>query len=407
MTSDFPEENRKDERGAERPASSEERSSSGNVSGEAANSEIPPESRNASGEERRDNPRADGGEVPLNIAGHEEEKRKRDGEAADPFGEADAESDAPDSDAESEIGDSEAEDADEDPVAANDETVADEILGDDLDVDAGADDEAEPVELLVQLAEDGEIEPWDIDIVTVTDKFLDRLDEADLRTSGRALFYASVLLRMKSDAMLADDDEEAEPEDPWDEWGQGMDAPMEGDDDFPAYDPVAKLETEMERRLDRKTARGTPETLDELVRELRERERGSWWKDSRSYDTSDSPSGFDRGTQTLDYRMDDGMRVEDEPSAGDVTDTAHEEDIEAVIDDVRAELRAQYDAGREEVLYAEIQRAGGSRIETFLAVLFLSHRGTVTLEQDELFADLWVIDGETPDEVKTPEAIAD
>jgi segregation and condensation protein A len=144
-----------------------------------------------------------------------------------------------------------------------------------------------------------------------------------------------------------------------------------------------------------------------LVRELRERERGSWWKDSRSYDTSDSPSGFDRGTQTLDYRMDDGMRVEDEPSAGDVTDTAHEEDIEAVIDDVRAELRAQYDAGREEVLYAEIQRAGGSRIETFLAVLFLSHRGTVTLEQDELFADLWVIDGEPADGAETPEAIAD
>ena len=53
-----------------------------------------------------------------------------------------------------------------------------------------ADDEVEPVELLVQLAEEGEIEPWDIDIVDVTDKFLARLDGADLRTSGRALFYA-------------------------------------------------------------------------------------------------------------------------------------------------------------------------------------------------------------------------
>src|SRR6056297_2331866 len=78
------------------------------------------------------------------------------------------------------------------------------------------DDEVEPVELLVQLAEEGEIEPWDIDIVQVTDAFLEKLDETDLRTTGRALFYASVLLRMKSDGMLADDDEDEEPEpEPW------------------------------------------------------------------------------------------------------------------------------------------------------------------------------------------------
>ncbi|MFC7081158.1 segregation and condensation protein A [Halorussus caseinilyticus] len=326
----------------------------------------------------------------LNIAGHDEERRE--GAASNPFGDGASEESGASGDS---------------PESPDDgETDADAILGDELDVDADPDDdEAEPVELLVQLAEDGEIEPWDIDIVTVTDKFLDRLDEADLRTSGRALFYASVLLRMKSDAMLADDDEDEEPDDPWDEWEMAADAPTDGE--FPAHDPVDRLEDEMERRLDRKTARGTPETLDELVRELRERERGSWWKESRSYDTSDSPSGFQRGTQTLDYRMDDDMRVEEEPSADDVTGTAHEEDIEAVIDDVREELRSHYERGRDEVLYAEIDAVGGSRIRTFLALLFLSHRGTVTLDQDDMFGDLWVEDAETADGTETPEAIAD
>ncbi|WP_435179988.1 segregation/condensation protein A [Halorussus sp. AFM4] len=367
--------------------------------------ETPQESPDASGEEPRspenasgDDARTDGGKIPLNIAGHEEEKRKREGDEADPFG-AGADDGSPDS----------AGPTSDENAAEGEVDDSDAILSDELDVDPDpSDEEAEPVELLVQLAEDGEIEPWDIDIVRVTDKFLDRLDEADLRTSGRALFYASVLLRMKSDAMLADDDEDEEPEDPWDEWGPGADAPMDpADGDFADFDPVAKLEDEMERRLDRKTARGTPETLDELVHELRERERGSWWKDSRSYDTSDSPSGFQRGTQTLDYRMDDDMRVDEEPSADDVTGTAHEEDIEAVIDEVREELRNHYDRGRDEVLYAEIDEIGGSRIQTFLAVLFLSHRGTVTLEQDDLFGDLWVIDGEATDGTETPEAIAD
>ncbi|WP_137283683.1 segregation/condensation protein A [Halorussus salinisoli] len=340
----------------------------------------------------------DESDVPLNIAGHEEEKRKREGESSGLFGETDE-------DAAENAGEAVSDASENASEASGGE---DSIISEELDVNPEPeDDEAEPVELLVQLAEDGEIEPWDIDIVTVTDKFLDRLDGADLRTSGRALFYASVLLRMKSDAMLADDDEDDEPDDPWDEWGPGMDAPMDGDGEFPAHDPVDQLEAEMERRLDRKTARGTPETLDELVHELRERERGSWWKESRSYDTSDSPSGFQRGTQTLDYRMDDDMRVDEEPSADDVTGTAHEEDIEAVIDDVREELRTHYDKGRSEVLYAEIQSVGGSRIQTFLALLFLSHRGTVTLEQDDMFGDLWVEDAEAADDAETPEAIAD
>ncbi|MFB6227635.1 MAG: segregation/condensation protein A [Halobacteriales archaeon] len=250
----------------------------------------------------------------------------------------------------------------------------------------GEDAEGEPIELLVRLAEEGEIDPWDIDIVRVTDKFLDELDRSDLQTSGRALFYASVLLRMKSDALLdPDESEEPDPE-PWEqplEGGGGMQAP-------PGEDPMATLEGELDRRLDRKRARGTPETLDELVRELREAERDSWWKDSRTYDTTGSPRGFQRGTQTLDYRATDDRREDGEPTAGAVTETAHAEDIEETIADVTAVLDTHYDAGREEVMFREVDDAGASRAETFLAVLFLAHQGGVELQQDEFFGDLWV-----------------
>ena len=57
----------------------------------------------------------------------------------------------------------------------------------------------EPVEILVRLAESGEIDPWNIDIVEVTDRFLselDRIQKLDLRISGRTLFFASTLLRI-------------------------------------------------------------------------------------------------------------------------------------------------------------------------------------------------------------------
>lgn len=68
------------------------------------------------------------------------------------------------------------------------------------------------IDILVSLAKSGEIDPWDIDIVDVTDRFLARVEELeklDLRVSSRTLLFASMLLRMKSDAL-----EESEPEDP-------------------------------------------------------------------------------------------------------------------------------------------------------------------------------------------------
>jgi segregation and condensation protein A len=271
--------------------------------------------------------------------------------------------------------------------------------GSDLREGTADEDGVEPVELLVQLAEEGEIEPWDIDIVEVTDAFLAKLDETDLRTTGRALFYASVLLRMKSDELLSPDepDEEPEPE-PWEQ-------AMQAGDPSNGFDPVDALEAEMDRRLERKHARGSPETLEELVRELREAERNSWWKRSRSYDTSASPRGYDRGTQTLDYHSGDDRRAGGEPTEADVTGTTHDEDIERVIETVQTRLREQYEAGRSAVLFAEIDGIGGSRMTTYLAVLFLAHRSGVRLEQDELFGDLWIQDA-TPAETPA-EGVAD
>ncbi|WP_251329620.1 segregation and condensation protein A [Haloplanus pelagicus] len=276
-----------------------------------------------------------------------------------------------------------------------------EHLPDDVDLPETDDDEVEPVELLVQMAEDGEIDPWDIDIVDVTDAFLDRLDGTDLRTSGRALFYASVLLRMKSDSVL-DDGSEEEPEmEPWE-------VAMEGGEDSRSPhgpDPIDALDAELDRRLERKHARGSPETLDELVRELREAERNSWWKESRSYDTSGSPHGYDRGTQTLDYHAADDFREGGEPTEGDVTATTHTEDIETTIDTVRDTVRTHYDAGRAEVLFAEVRGAGGAPVDTFLALLFLAHRGEIHLRQDDLFGDLWIRDPSAP--TVGDEAVAD
>ncbi|HJJ50973.1 MAG TPA: segregation/condensation protein A, partial [Methanocorpusculum sp.] len=87
----------------------------------------------------------------------------------------------------------------------------------------------EPVEILYQLAKRGEIDPWNIDIVEVTERFLNELEhrrELDLRVSGRTIFYASVLLRMKSELLNGLEFEEESDEGIFDE---GADPFSEGD----------------------------------------------------------------------------------------------------------------------------------------------------------------------------------
>ncbi|WP_435335394.1 segregation/condensation protein A [Haloarchaeobius sp. TZWWS8] len=392
---------------------SEEPERSGGSSNDSSGERSDPREKGSS--ERSDS-RKTGEDAPeslLNIAGHED--RTPPGEEDDPFGLTDGDEDGPGDEASSDPDDfysgnsddlndvlEEEADGDDGKDSAADSHI-EAVLPDEDVVEDTDDDEVEPVELLVQLAKRGDIDPWDIDIVRVTDEFLEALEDVDLRTSGRALFYASVLLRMKGDELIygSDDDDDEDVLEPWEQ--PFDDEPPE--EHPPGFDPVEGLEAEMERRLDRKQARGTPETLDELVRDLREAERGSWWKRRREYDTSTSPSGFQRGTQTLDYHSGDDFRVDDEPTEDEVTGTTHNEDIEEIIDDVRSELHEHYDAGRDEVLYAEIDRVGGTRVQTFLALLFLAHRGQVRLQQDELFGDLWIQD---PTTTRAPEeAVAD
>ena len=232
--------------------------------------------------------------------------------------------------------------------------------------------QTEPVDVLVEMAREGEIDPWDVDIVRVTDKFLERLDEGDLVRSGRALLYASILLRMKSDYVVEEDEDEEE-DDPAMEWRDGR-PPEEAFDDG-----IDALEAEFERRLDRRRVRDKtrPETLDELVRELRERERGSWWKEKREYDTS----------------ADEGMEFRPErpaPTTEDAMETAHEDDIEERVDDVRERLGEEFEH-RDEILFAELR--GDTKRETvttYVALQFLAMRDGVVLQQDEFYGDLWI-----------------
>ncbi len=77
--------------------------------------------------------------------------------------------------------------------------------------------EVTPVDILLQLVTMGKVDPWNIDIVDLTEKYLQRLremKELDLRVSARAILAASILVRMKSEALLYLDEGENEEKGP-------------------------------------------------------------------------------------------------------------------------------------------------------------------------------------------------
>jgi len=76
-----------------------------------------------------------------------------------------------------------------------------------------------PIDMLMGLVISKEIDPWNIDIVELTNKYMERikrLQELDLRLSGKTILVASILLRMQSEDIFREKKEEA-PEEEEDE----------------------------------------------------------------------------------------------------------------------------------------------------------------------------------------------
>lgn len=211
----------------------------------------------------------------------------------------------------------------------------------------------EPVEILVNLAKNGEIDPWDIDIVSVTDKFLARIEDIqmmDLRISGRTLLYASILLRMKSNWVDMD-----EPEEP-DIFDDSMDF-FEVDD----Y-PVPKLPV---RRIATR-----PVTLQELIAELKKAERVEHRKKEKK----------------LLRKLEERVAV----TTDEVLGIAHEEDILGRVSRLYHVLDPVFEEHGSVVFSELMGEERSENIMTYVSLLFLATEKKIWLQQDELFGELFI-----------------
>jgi segregation and condensation protein A len=204
----------------------------------------------------------------------------------------------------------------------------------------------EPAEVLVELAKRGEIDPWDIDIAKTTQRFLeymDSLEKKDLRIPARTLLYASILLRMKSDFIEEQKQEEPLPEIIPDE--------IEFSED--------EIECLPRPPLRRHTKR--PVTLEELISELRKAEMVGRRKAMR-----------ERWPQS---------------PAEKALDLSHEEGIEDHIKALGPILEDMLTA-KKVVTLQDIK--GKELIMDYVSLLFMAQRRQVWLEQEEFFGELYI-----------------
>lgn len=128
----------------------------------------------------------------------------------------------------------------------------------------------EAISLLIDLAQRGEIDPWDVQVIEVIDRYLSTLPlgndaelgycDADLSQSGQAFLWASMLVLLKADTLARQEEpEEAELTD----GDEALDSTIE-----------ARLPLHLERHLRRRRAAPPPKrrpvSLQELIDQLQQ-----------------------------------------------------------------------------------------------------------------------------------------
>jgi segregation and condensation protein A len=223
----------------------------------------------------------------------------------------------------------------------------------------------EPLGILVELAQAGKIDPWDIDIVQLTDSFLGRVAELkkmDLRISSRTLLYSAVLLRMKSSGIFGVEKEEVVE----------LDSDFFDELDLPEPDefPIPKLPV---RRVSTR-----PVTLNELILELKKAESTLSRKNEKK-----------KARQVAEEH---NLLAGPQLTTGDILDIAHEEAISSRLALIWARLMELF-ANQPVVTLSSFLEISEDRIMDYLSLLFLASSRKIWLYQDKLFGELYIYPG--------------
>ncbi|EKE02419.1 MAG: hypothetical protein ACD_20C00391G0013 [uncultured bacterium] len=228
------------------------------------------------------------------------------------------------------------------------------------------------IEILVEMAKTGKIDPWNIDIVDVTDKFLHELVEIksqNLKLTGRTLFFAAVLLRLKSDILTEPSIIETEDPNSFEETYEDT-----LDDDI-NLNNVISLEDALARRTSVRLNRKRVVTLKDLIKQL------------EFYEKIDKICSLKNAQERAKTRR---ARSYADFTPEDILEMAHEEYIEDGIEKLHVILLKLFETS-EKIELSDLNETGMDKISTYITLLFLAARSRIDLVQDEFYSDLYIV----------------
>jgi segregation and condensation protein A len=265
----------------------------------------------------------------------------------------------------------------------------------------------EAIALLIDLAQRGEINPWDVQVIEVIDRYLSTLalgndaelgsSDTDLSQSGQAFLWASMLVLLKADT-LGRLEEAEDPE------------LTDADEEIEAEKVETRLPLHLERHLRRRAAAPPPKrrpvTLQELIDQLQQMSAQlgedplrSRSKPPRSVSRTQAAKAIahlahDENLTEIATRLEVFLsRHWQELAAGkdwlNLDQLLEWWTLSPLASDEADSHRDSYDANasREAAVDASERRAN-DRVGVFWALLLLSAQSKVELSQEEFYQDL-------------------
>lgn len=248
--------------------------------------------------------------------------------------------------------------------------------------------EVDGIEILVNMAKQGKIDPWNVDIVEVTDKYLTHLFQSkaqNLRLTGRTLLFAAILLKLKSNVLEGIDVLDFEPQ-VEEDFNYNDDLPLDYEEDYIPTNNVISIDEVLQRRTSVRLNHNRVVTLRDLIRQL------------EFYEMLDKKASLKNAHERAKRRVQNYARL----SPDDIINLAHDEYIENGVQRLRANLEEILNR-QDKIELTELTLLGMDRVNAYISLLFLTVDSDYDLVQDEFYGDLYVVKYEKPSAVEEAE----
>lgn len=244
---------------------------------------------------------------------------------------------------------------------------------------AAAAEQVDGIEILVNMAKTGKIDPWNVNIVDVTDKYLAHLFQMkaqNLRLTGRTLLFAAILLRLKSNVLEGIDVNQIEginEEEQVDEFGLEDDS---WDDNEINTNNVVSLDEVLQRRTSIRLNRSRTVNLKDLIKQL------------QFYEELDRKQALKNAHERAKRRVRSYARL----TPDDIVNLAHDEYIEKSVEVLHENLKKIFET-QDKVELTTLTLLGLDKISAYIALLFLTAdpEADIDVYQDEFYGELYAV----------------